>query len=227
MLFTAFCTMLGLFFFVAFQFLSYRTSNNLALSGKPWKLRKEINFLANMRRFGFPMLSSWRGKNIGARMCNIKVQVRDRAQPSGDSTRDSSWSWSTERESGAWVQSGILWQWFRSGWQVWKFIIFQVVSSSSRSDNCSLKPKSTKRIDEKWKIVQKNIKKKKDEESFGQKVNQVYHTSGHLAIGEDCKSKPDDFDSAMVYDATSARDPTFYRWRSILDFGHSSHTRYI
>ena len=85
------------------------------------------------------------------------------------------------------------------------------MTSSSRKDNCFLKPESTNKIDEKWKRVQRNIEKKKDENSFGKKVKHVYHTSGHLAIGEDCKSKPDDFDSAMVYDAVSARDPTFYR----------------
>ena len=87
----------------------------------------------------------------------------------------------------------------------------QVETSSSRSDNCFLKPESTKKIDKKWQKLQKYFKKKNDEKRFGKKLNHRYHAIGHLAIGEDCKNKPDDFDSAMVFDAVSARDPTFYR----------------
>ena len=86
-----------------------------------------------------------------------------------------------------------------------------MVTSSSRSDNCFLKPESTNKIDKKSQKLQKYFKKKNDENRFGKKLKQKYHATGHLAIGEDCKNKPDDFDSAMVYDAVSARDPTFYR----------------
>ena len=90
-------------------------------------------------------------------------------------------------------------------------MIRQVVTSSSRSDNCSLKLESTKKIDKKWRKLQRYFKKKNDEKRYGRKLKRKYHATGHMVIGEDCKNKPDDFDGPMVYDAISARDPTFYR----------------
>ena len=85
------------------------------------------------------------------------------------------------------------------------------MTSSSRSDNCFLKPESTNKIDKKFQKIQRYFKKKNKEKRFGRKLKQRYHGTGHLAIGGGCKNKPDDFDSPMVYDAVSARDPTFYR----------------
>ena len=87
-------------------------------------------------------------------------------------------------------------------------------SSSSRKDNCLLKPQSLNKIDKKWKRMQKYFKKKNNEKRFARKLKKIYHASVHLAIGKGCKTKPDDFDSAMSFDAASARDPVFYRWRS-------------
>ena len=86
-----------------------------------------------------------------------------------------------------------------------------MVSSSFRKDNCYLKPESTNSIDEKWQRVQRILTRYKDEDRFGGALNRVYHAVGHLAIGGDCKNRPDDFDSAMVFSEVSARDPVFYR----------------
>ena len=86
-----------------------------------------------------------------------------------------------------------------------------LMSPSSRADNCFLTPKLTKRIDKKWKLVQRYFRKKKEENKFGKALKHIYHSEGHLAIGETCKNKPDDFDSAMVFSEVSARDPIFYR----------------
>ena len=83
--------------------------------------------------------------------------------------------------------------------------------TKSRADNCLLTPKLTDRINRKWKIVQRYFRKKKEENKFGKALKHIYHSEGHLAIGETCKNKPDDFDSAMVFSEVSARDPIFYR----------------
>ena len=91
------------------------------------------------------------------------------------------------------------------------YIIGWAVSPSFRKDNCFLKTESTNKIYKKWQRVQGFIKKTTDENRFGNALNKVYHAEGHLAIGEDCKNKPDDFDSPMVFSEVSARDPVFYR----------------
>ena len=91
------------------------------------------------------------------------------------------------------------------------YIINWVVSPPFRSENCVLKAETTNRIDTKWKRVQGFFKKTTDENRFGNALNKVYHAEGHLAIGEECKNEPDDFDNPMVFSEVSARDPIFYR----------------
>ena len=79
-----------------------------------------------------------------------------------------------------------------------------------------MKPKSTKIIDKKWSRTQRYIKRKANEEWFARVLYKVYHAEGHLAIGEDCKNKPEEDDSAMSFSEVSARDPIFYRSSSTL-----------
>ena len=90
---------------------------------------------------------------------------------------------------------------------------------SFRSENCLLKNKSRELIQTKWQRMQgyKVFKKVNSEKRFGKVLNIVYHAEGHLAIGEDCKKNANDSDTPMVYSEVSARDPTFYRLRSVLN----------
>ena len=90
---------------------------------------------------------------------------------------------------------------------------------SFRSENCLLKNKSRELIQTKWQRMQgyKVFKKVNSEKRFGKVLNIVYHAEGHLAIGEDCKKNANDSDTPMVYSEVSARDPTFYRLRSVFN----------
>ena len=51
----------------------------------------------------------------------------------------------------------------------------------------------------------------RDENRFGKALKEIYHAEGHVAIGEECKNNPDDFDTPMLFSEVSARDPVFYR----------------
>ena len=86
-----------------------------------------------------------------------------------------------------------------------------MVTPSSRSDNCVLKPEFTNEIARKFQRVEGRIKRTTDENRFGYSLERVYHAEGHLVIGEHCKNNPNDFDSPMVFSEVSARDPVFYR----------------
>ena len=70
----------------------------------------------------------------------------------------------------------------------------------------------------------KVFKKVNSEKRFGKVLNIVYHAEGHLAIGEDCKKNANDSDTPMVYSEVSARDPTFYRLRSVFNVSDHSYT---
>ena len=63
----------------------------------------------------------------------------------------------------------------------------------------------------KFKRIERLISRMTEENRFGMALSVIYHAEGHLVIGSNCKNKPDDFDSPMVYSEVSARDPIFYR----------------
>ena len=86
-----------------------------------------------------------------------------------------------------------------------------MVPPSFRSENCVLKPKRTNEIERKLRRVEGQIKKMRDENRFGKALKEIYHAEGHVAIGEECKNNPDDFDTPMLFSEVSARDPVFYR----------------
>ena len=67
------------------------------------------------------------------------------------------------------------------------------------------------KIGKKFQRVMGIINKAKDENKFSRALSILYHSEGHLSIGENCKNKTDDFDSPMVFSEVSARDPIFYR----------------
>ena len=104
---------------------------------------------------------------------------------------------------------------FGSNWNLGSRLIFQRtfwIFILFRRDNCILEPKETKKLDKKWLIVQRYIKRGASEESFGKHLHNNYHTDGHLSIGENCKTDPKTLSCAMSFDVVSARDPIFYRW---------------
>ena len=80
----------------------------------------------------------------------------------------------------------------------------------SRKENCFVKSESANKIDQKWKKIQRYFGEN-DEKEFAIALESDYHTTGHLIIAEDCKPEGEDLESAMSFEATSARDPTFYR----------------
>jgi len=89
-----------------------------------------------------------------------------------------------------------------------------------RKENCQLHEESLNSIEEQYQEVTQMIKDGIDFEQFAEKMDNGYHSDGHVYISMDCiegeiRDANDTYYQGygpMLSTTTSARDPVFYRW---------------